>query len=359
MSKQLPAPAITKDHFVSAICKIFGVNSCNILLEIFPIASLAFVAYIILKCLSHAICQKFLKYFVLCGTMVSYVSIAFHWASETTLFSHTGPVQEFGRSLAPRFVYVIGGLSLAISALYRIFSPSDHLKMNKRITILVAIMLCSWSPTILVLLGRQGPFVALICMTGAWCIIKLQQKCQRESGLSVADPVSVIQWSFLAVCLFYLTGHWCTFDGLRYGAAFIGFDHFHIIRQGLLLSIDTFGVSHILPILSLPFIAVVWYNSTSKDSRLKDVILNNITQVLLMYGLVTAITATMTIICVTIQRRHLMVTVASLYRTNHLGLLYFCFVVAIKHLTLQFIRQTCRFGVCLLQNTYLMRSGFS
>jgi phosphatidylinositol glycan class O len=60
------------------------------------------------------------------------------------------------------------------------------------------------------------------------------------------------------------------------------FDHFHIIRQGLLLSIDTFGVSHILPILSLPFIAVVWYNSTSKDSRLKDVILNNITQVLYM-----------------------------------------------------------------------------
>ena len=60
------------------------------------------------------------------------------------------------------------------------------------------------------------------------------------------------------------------------------FDHFHIIRQGLLLSIDTFGVSHILPILSLPFIAMVWYNTTSKDDRLKDVILNNVTQVLYM-----------------------------------------------------------------------------
>jgi len=96
----------------------------------------------------------------------------------------------------------------------------------------------------------------------------------------------VIQWSFLAVCLFYLTGHWCTFDGLRYGAAFIGFDHFHIIRQGLLLSIDTFGVSHILPILSLPFIAMVWYNTTSKDDGLKDVILNNVTQVLYIWLLV-------------------------------------------------------------------------
>ncbi|CAL4950728.1 unnamed protein product [Urochloa decumbens] len=307
MSKQLPAPAITKDHSVGAICKIFGFNSCNILLEIFPIISLALVAYIILRCLSHAICQRFLKYFVLSGTLVSHVSIGFHWASETALFSHTGIVQEFGRSLAPRLVYAIGGLSVAISALYRIFSLTDHLKMNKRITILSAVVLCSWSPTILMLLGRQAPFVALICMTGAWCIIKLQQKHQKESQLSFADPVSVIQWSLLAVCLFYLTGHWCTFDGLRYGAAFIGFDHFHIIRQGLLLSIDTFGVSHILPILSLPFIAMLWYNTTSKDNKLKDVILNNITQVLLMYGLITAITCTLTIICVNIQRRHLMV----------------------------------------------------
>jgi len=64
------------------------------------------------------------------------------------------------------------------------------------------------------------------------------------------------------------------------------FDHFHIIRQGLLLSIDTFGVSHILPILSLPFIAMVWYNTTSKDDRLKDVILNNVTQVLYIWLLV-------------------------------------------------------------------------
>nr|CAB3472662.1 unnamed protein product [Digitaria exilis] len=147
----------------------------------------------------------------------------------------------------------------------------------------------------------------LVFLLLTWCIIRSQQRHQRDSELSVAGPVSVIQWSLLAVCLFYLTGHWCTFDGLRYGAAFIGFDHFHIIRQGLLLSIDTFGVSHILPILSLPFISMVWYNTTSKDNKLKDVILNNITQVLLMYGLITAIPATLTIICVTIQRRHLMV----------------------------------------------------
>lgn len=312
MSKQIAGPTISKDHPVSVICDIFGSSFCNALMEIFPIISLALVAYIVLKCVSYAICQRFLKYFVMSGTILSYVFIANHWASESTLFSHSKAIREIGISLAPRFVYAIGGLSLAMSALYRLFGPIDSLKMNERVTSLSAAMLCSWSPTILILLGRQGPFVALICMIGAWCIIKLQQKHQRDLkldilGIYVADPVSVTQWSLLAVCLFYLTGHWCTFDGLRYGAAFIGFDHFHIIRQGLLLSIDTFGVSHILPVLSLPFIVILWSASKNSEVKAKDVIINSLIQVHLMYGLITAITTTLTIICVTIQRRHLMV----------------------------------------------------
>ncbi|KAM3254948.1 hypothetical protein ACQJBY_048401 [Aegilops geniculata] len=312
MSKQIAGPTATKDHPVSIICDIFGSSFCNVSMDIFPIISLAMVTCIVLKLITYAVHQRFLKYFIMCGTILSYAFIANYWASESTLLSHTKAVQEIGRSLAPRFVYAIGGLSLVISVLWRLFAPVDSLKFNKRITSLSAAMLCSWSPTILMLLGRQGAFVALICITGAWCIIMLQQKYQKDpkldtTGSCVANPVSVTQWSLLAVCLFYLTGHWCTFDGLRYGAAFIGFDNFHIIRQGFLLSIDTFGVSHILPVLSLPFIAIHCYNTTSKKSKVKDVTNNILIQVHLMYGLITAITTTVTIICVTIQRRHLMV----------------------------------------------------
>jgi hypothetical protein len=166
MSKQLTGPSSSRDHSLTIICKKIGANSCDILLEPLPILSLALVAYIVLKCISYAICQRFWKYFVFSGTILSYVSIAFHWASESTLFSHTEPIREFGRSFAPRFVYAIGGLSLAISALYRLLGRTDYLKANKRITSLSVAMLCSWSPTILILLGRQGPFVALIFMTG-------------------------------------------------------------------------------------------------------------------------------------------------------------------------------------------------
>uniref|UniRef100_A0A453K2Z6 Uncharacterized protein n=1 Tax=Aegilops tauschii subsp. strangulata TaxID=200361 RepID=A0A453K2Z6_AEGTS len=301
MSKQIAGPTATKDHPVSIICDIFGSSFCNVSMDIFPIISLAMVTCIVLKLIAYAVHQRFLKYFIICGTILSYAFIANYWASESTLLSHTKAVQEIGRSLAPRFVYAIGGLSLVISVLWRLFAPVDSLKFNKRITSLSAAMLCSWSPTILMLLGRQ-----------AWCIIMLQQKYQKDSklditGSCVANPVSVTQWSLLAVCLFYLTGHWCTFDGLRYGAAFIGFDNFHIIRQGFLLSIDTFGVSHILPVLSLPFVAIHCYNTASKKSKVKDVTINILIQVHLMYGLITAITTTVTIVCVTIQRRHLMV----------------------------------------------------
>lgn len=165
MSKQISGSIISNDHPVSIICGLFGSSFCSDLMEIFPIISLTLVAYIILKCISYAISHRFLKYSVMSGSILSYIFIAIHWASESTLLSHTKAIRETGISLAPRLVYTIGGLSLAISAFYRLFGSTDHLKMNERITSLSAVMLCSWSPTILILLGRQGPFVALICMT--------------------------------------------------------------------------------------------------------------------------------------------------------------------------------------------------
>ncbi|XP_038976417.1 GPI ethanolamine phosphate transferase 3-like [Phoenix dactylifera] len=101
-------------------------------------------------------------------------------------------------------------------------------------------------------------------------------------------------------------GSKCTFDGLRYSAAFIGFDHFNIIRQGILLAIDTFGVSHIVPILSLPFL-VTLHPQNSEENKAKGIIFVKLTQVFLIYGLITSVTTMFAIICVTIHRRHLMV----------------------------------------------------
>ncbi|XP_020102346.1 GPI ethanolamine phosphate transferase 3 isoform X3 [Ananas comosus] len=301
-------------YLVSDSLKFVGINEGHLrwlVLEIFPIVFLSLLFVFLLKCIAHVDMSRYMKYFTIMGTVLSYVLIATHWASESILIFISPAFQGIGRNLAPRLVYAIGFGILGLSVLSRILDMKERMTVSERLTNSTVPMLSAWSPTILILLGKQGPFVAFVCIAGAWCIISSSKKFLSGTksgtlgGLAV-DPISVTQWSLLAVCLFYLTGHWCTFDGLRYGAAFIGFDHFNIIRQGILLSIDTFGVSHILPILGLPFIVALQYHD-SKKGELKDAILLNLSQVFLIYGLITAITTTFTVLCATIQRRHLMV----------------------------------------------------
>lgn len=124
----------------------------------------------------------------------------------------------------------------------------------------------------------------------------------KGPGNSTIDPLTVTQWSILGVCLFFCTGHWCAFDGLRYGAAFIGFDEFVLVRQAILLTIDTFGLSLILPIFGLPFLV-----ACCRTEYRKHVIFTQLSLVYLLYGLIMATTVTATMVCVAIHRRHLMV----------------------------------------------------
>ncbi|KAH9782358.1 GPI ethanolamine phosphate transferase 3 [Citrus sinensis] len=167
-----------------------------------------------------------------------------------------------------------------------------------------------WNSTIIVLSGKQGPLVALVTITGGYCIMRLgnidRGSTDKVAGILTFDPLSVTQWSLLATCLFFVTGHWCAFDGLRYGAAFIGYDEFVLVRQAILLMIDTFGFSHIIPVFGLPFLVArqKLLGHTDQDGRL---LLLQLSQMYLMYGLITAASVIATILCVIIQRRHLMV----------------------------------------------------
>lgn len=48
--------------------------------------------------------------------------------------------------------------------------------------------------------------------TTGWCIIRLQKltqdTTQSTSVVLATDPIAVTQWSLLAGCLFFYTGHW-------------------------------------------------------------------------------------------------------------------------------------------------------
>ncbi|KAJ4802575.1 GPI ethanolamine phosphate transferase 3 [Rhynchospora pubera] len=267
-----------------------GHDFVTLLPEISPMIILFLLSFLSCKYVTSTVHSRCIKWVVTVGTMLSYLFIATFWLSE--------------RSFAPKMVYVIGLSLFVLNFVLRYLGILEKGETVQRLRSLALVMVSAWSPTILILLGKQGPFVVLVCIIAGWSIISSKNKGLLDD--CKMDPISVMQWSLLAICLFYQTGHWCTFDGLRYGAAFIGFDEFKVVRQAILLFVDTFGISHILPIFSLPFLVTI-PNSSSSKGRDKTVIFLNLTQVYLLYGLITAITTTFTVLCVAIQRRHLMV----------------------------------------------------
>lgn len=292
------------------------------LIEALPSILLLLAALLVYTYSAYITGWRYLKFVSITATFISYVLIAVHMVLESNIMEFSKTIKDIGRYTAPRLVYGVGFGTVVLTILRIIYKKKTSQYSCEMLLNLTVIMISAWSSTVILLLGRQGPFVALICSIGAWCVVKTQRISSRSVGESFTDPISITQWSLLGVCLFYYSGHWCTFDGLRYGAAFVGFENFNIVRQGLLLSIDTFGVSHILPILGLPFLVNLHHKKYQKKQE-KYSLLLNLSQVFLSYGLITAVTTTFTIICVTIQRRHLMVwgLFAPKYVFDVLGLL--------------------------------------
>ncbi|XP_041007365.1 GPI ethanolamine phosphate transferase 3 isoform X2 [Juglans microcarpa x Juglans regia] len=268
--------------------------------EVVPMLVVILLSYLLYKTISNSCFVGIWKY-VIMGTILSYMLIAVHWASESGTWSLALVSYGIGRNCIPRMIYGIGLGQLSLLAFSQLFNKDKGLDRSKSLVVKTVGMLSALSSVVILLSGKQGPLVALASIIGGCCIMRLGNM-ENEAKDSMSDPLPVIQWNLLAACMFFCTGHWCAFDGLRYGAAFIGFDEFILIRQAIFLTIDTFGFSHILPIFALPFL-VARQNMLSQ----KQFILMRLSQVYLTYGLITATTVTVTMLCVTIHRRHLMV----------------------------------------------------
>ncbi|KAL3621584.1 hypothetical protein CASFOL_036496 [Castilleja foliolosa] len=274
--------------------------------EFLPILALTIVAYLLYKCISFNPTRGIAKYVVF-GSLFNYLLIPLHWALDSDILKERVLLGVVNANLIPRVTYAAGLLQLLLLAIDKLIVREGSSNLEKRTIAKALALFSAWSSTIIILFGKQGPLVVLALFIGGWCLIRLmalgQDGKSDYSGSSHSYALSVTQWSLLAVCMFFCTGHWCTFDGLRYAAAFVGFDEFNLIRQAVLLTIDTFGFSHILPIFGLPLLFACCY-PLKKNKRLFSL---RLCQVYLMYGLITAITVTFTMLCVTVQRRHLMV----------------------------------------------------
>ncbi|KAM0049661.1 putative Type I phosphodiesterase/nucleotide pyrophosphatase/phosphate transferase [Helianthus debilis subsp. tardiflorus] len=278
--------------------------------DILPILPLIILAYLLYKSISSSSCNWLLK-FVITGSILSYILVALHLTLGSSSLSHMIPPIFDGikGNLIPRAIYVIGIAQLLFLSVVQFFEEEKTSKWEETTLMKAVGMLSVWSSTLIILSGKQGPWVALASVIGGWLILRLrgldQDYKNGSTGLLASYSSSVTQWSFLASCLFFCSGHWCAFDGLRYAAAFIGFDEFTIIPQAILLTIETYGFSHILPTLGLPFL-VAYRHSFNKAKQTRESIIQ-LFQVYLIYGLIMAVTTSFTVLCVMIQRRHLMV----------------------------------------------------
>ncbi|CAM8932812.1 unnamed protein product [Rhodiola kirilowii] len=274
-----------------------------------PVLALLFVAYLIHK--SSFSCTRWEIYdFVIKLTISSYMLLVVHFMLESNLLSVTSASEYFRRIVIPRTIYGIGLGKLLLLAVDHFRLKGKAVDCHASLLRKTSMMFCTWSPTIILLSGSKGSYFAIISIIGGKCITRL--KIVEEDSKGPSDGLlsscffSVTQWSLLAVCLFFATGHWCAFDGLRYGAAFIGFDEFVFVRQAVFLAIETFGFSHILPILGLPLL-VSDGNSDLTGNERPSILFKKLSLVCLIYGMISAVTVTFTMLCVSIHRRHLMV----------------------------------------------------
>lgn len=277
--------------------------------EIVPMISLMLLAVLLNKATSSSYSEGLWKY-VTVASILSYMLIAVHWASESNMLSLGSVLEGIGRNSIPQMIYAVGFAQLLLLMFYPQLNKEKSFDGKKSLVAKTVAILSAWSSTIIILSGKQGPLVSVAAIIGGYCITRLgniEHEDNNEGiGSLMIDPLTVAQWSMLAVCLFFCSGHWCAFDGLRYGAAFIGFDEFVLVRQAILLTIDTFGLSLILPVFGLPFL-VACQGSICRTEKWKHALFTQLSLVYLLYGLIVATTVTATMVCVAIHRRHLMV----------------------------------------------------
>ncbi|XP_020226812.1 GPI ethanolamine phosphate transferase 3 isoform X2 [Cajanus cajan] len=299
LSKQAATSAFMKDYTSWIVNIASGLVVWDYAAEVVPMLALILLAAWLYNVTSGSFFDWPWKYVIL-GTILSYVLIIVHWITDSNKFGVALMAESIGRNYIPRIVYAIALGQLLLLGFGQLFMK-NCLDYKANLVAKTTAMLSAWSSTVILLSGKQGPMVAFASIVGGYFIMKFVDIEGGKQGPH--RSFSILQWSLSATCLFFCSGHWCAFDGLRYGAAFIGFEEFVLVRQAILLAIDTFGFSIILPVFGLPFLIATKYEANLG----KHFLFTQLSQMYTTYGLITAITTTFTILCVTIQRRHLMV----------------------------------------------------
>lgn len=136
--------------------------------EVVPLLVLIFLAYLLYKTISSSIFEGVWKY-VIMGAILSYMLIAVHWASESSMWNLALVSYGIGRNCIPQIVYAIGFGQLLLLAYGQMFNKDKCLDCKKNLIIRTVGMLSTWSPVVILLSGKQGPLVALASIIAGDC----------------------------------------------------------------------------------------------------------------------------------------------------------------------------------------------
>ena len=162
LSKQAPS-----SEFVTAYPSwMLRITSLwNFVAEVLPVPALILLAFFLHKAITRSSSEGIWKYIIM-GTGLSYILIAAHWASESKLLNWAWVLEYVGRNSIPRLVYAIGVGQLLILAVNQLFIKQRSSEGSRMLSTKAVAMFSVWSSTIIILLGKQGPFIALAFIIG-------------------------------------------------------------------------------------------------------------------------------------------------------------------------------------------------
>ena len=169
LSKQAATSAFMKEYTSWVLNIALGFSVWDYVAEVVPMLVLIVLGFWLYKAMNVCFFKWSWKYTIL-GTILSYMLIVVHWATESNRFI-AGPVlQSIGRTYIPRIIYAIGFGQLLLLALGQLFRD-NCLDCKRSLVMKTLVLLSAWSSTVILLSGKQGPMIVFASIIGGLFIL--------------------------------------------------------------------------------------------------------------------------------------------------------------------------------------------
>lgn len=162
LSKQAASSAFLHFNPSSMLGIDFGHPVWIYILEFLPSLALMFLVYLLYKKVIRNSSGGIRIVHI--GTVMNYIFIAVHWASENNILSMNSVI--IPKNSIPRIVYAIGLGQLLLLAFSKLFCEEKVVKPRRTLVSTAAAMVSVWSSAVILLSGQQGSLVALASIVG-------------------------------------------------------------------------------------------------------------------------------------------------------------------------------------------------